>query len=405
MVRIWNKHKQIHPVRDSKHSNGAGPPLKPHTSSLPQYHSKAGYGAQRGRRKVFVGLSGGVDSSVAAALLKKEGYEVTGVFIKTWYPDFLSPAPARLRRDGCTWKEERLDAMRVAAHLNIPFLTFDFEKEYKKNVADYFINEYKMGRTPNPDVMCNKEIKFGAFLKKARALGADFIATGHYARKDKVQLLTGIDADKDQAYFLWTLSQEQLKHALFPIGKYKKNEVRKLAKKFGLPTAEKKDSQGICFLGKTDMKEFLSHYMTPCVGSLVNEAGDIIGTHQGAFFYTLGERHGFTITVHDDQAKPYYIVKKDLKNNIITVSHVIHNKGPTFVQKEINLENVNWVSGVAPDESKQYMAQIRYHGEFLPCRAKESGKKVIFEKPCLVASGQSIVLYDGDVCLGGGIVA
>lgn len=355
-------------------------------------------------KRVFVGLSGGVDSSVAAALLKKEGYDVTGVFIKTWHPDFLP----------CTWKEERLDAMRVAARLDIPFLTFDFEKEYKKNVADYFINEYKKGKTPNPDVMCNKEIKFGAFLKKARAMGAHFIATGHYARKERIMnhesgitggLLKGVDVSKDQSYFLWALSQEQLSRCLFPIGKYKKEVVRKLAKKFGLPTAQKKDSQGICFLGKTDMKEFLAHYMTPRTGSVVNEVGDVIGTHQGALFYTLGERHGFTITAHDDHSKPYYIVKKDLKNNTIMVSHVIPNKGPTFVQKEIDLENVNWISGIAPDESKQYTAQIRYHGEFLPCQIKESGKKVIFEKPCLAASGQSIVVYDGDVCLGGGIVA
>ncbi|MBI5004693.1 MAG: tRNA 2-thiouridine(34) synthase MnmA [Candidatus Lloydbacteria bacterium] len=360
--------------------------------------------AVKNKKRVFVGLSGGVDSSVAAALLKKEGYDVTGVFIKTWHPDFL-PSASSPSRDGCTWREERLDAMRAAAHLDIPFLTFDFENEYKKNVADYFISEYKMGRTPNPDVMCNKEIKFGAFLKKARAMGADFVATGHYARKDGAELLTGVDTGKDQAYFLWTLSQEQLSRCLFPIGKYKKNDVRKLAKKFGLPTAEKKDSQGICFLGKTDMKEFLAHYMTPRVGSVVSEQGKTIGTHQGAFFYTLGERHGFTITAHNDRAKPYYIVKKDLENNTIMVSHVIHSGDKHFSHKEINLENVNWISGIAPDESKQYTAHIRYHGEFLPCQIKESGKKVIFKKPCLAASGQSVVVYDGDVCLGGGIVA
>ncbi|MBI2046447.1 MAG: tRNA 2-thiouridine(34) synthase MnmA [Parcubacteria group bacterium] len=359
------------------------------------------------KKSVFVGLSGGVDSSVAAALLKKEGYDVTGVFIKTWHPDFLQ----------CTWKEERLDAMRVAAHLDIPFLTFDFEKEYKKNVADYFINEYKSGRTPNPDVMCNKEIKFGAFLKKARAMGAEFIATGHYARRSQIsnlksqKLLKARDTNKDQAYFLWTLSQEQLKHALFPIGKYKKDVVRKLAKKFGLSTAQKKDSQGICFLGKTDMKEFLARYMTSRVGAVVNEKGEVIGTHRGAFFYTLGERHGFIITAHDDQAKPYYIIKKNLKNNTIMVSHVIHNKGPafyyeggTFVQREIYLENVNWISGSAPDGGKPYTAQIRYHGEFLPCRIKDV-ETIIFAKPqTTAASGQSVVLYDGEICLGGGVI-
>ena len=358
----------------------------------------------KNNKRVFVGLSGGVDSSVAAELLKKEGYDVTGVFIKTWHPDFLP----------CTWKEERLDAMRVAAHLDIPFLTFDFEKEYKQNVADYFINEYKSGRTPNPDVMCNKEIKFGAFLKKAREMGADYVATGHYARKSQIsnlksqklfQLLVAKDKNKDQAYFLWTLSQEQLKYILFPIGKYKKEAVRKLAKKFGLPTAQKKDSQGICFLGKTDMKEFLSHYMTPRIGSVVNENGEVIGTHQGAFFYTLGERHGFTITAHEDHGKPYYVVKKDLENNTIMVSHVIHSRGLASAQKEIHLENINWISGSAPDDDKQYTAQIRYHGAFLQCHIKD-GETIIFkESQTTAASGQSAVLYDGEVCLGGGVIS
>jgi tRNA-specific 2-thiouridylase len=355
------------------------------------------------KNKVFVGLSGGVDSSVAAALLKKEGYDVTGVFIKTWHPDFLP----------CTWKEERLDAMRVAARLDIPFFTLDFEKEYKQNVADYFISEYKSGRTPNPDVMCNKEIKFGAFLKKAREMGANYIATGHYAQKKRITnhelgitngLLKGVDVSKDQSYFLWALSQEQLKHALLPIGEYKKDTVRKLAKKFGLPTAEKKDSQGICFLGKTDMKEFLTHYMTPRVGPVINEEGNVIGTHQGAYFYTLGERHGFSITTREDSGKPYYIIKKDLKNNTITASHVIHNQGLALVQREINLENINWISGSAPDGGKLYTAQIRYHGAFLGCKIKDGGRTIVFKKPCLAASGQSIVIYNDDVCLGGGVI-
>src|SRR3972149_2581934 len=201
------------------------------------------------KKMVFVGLSGGVDSSVTAALLKEQGYEVVGVFIKTWQPDFIE----------CTWPEERRDAMRVAAHLDIPFLTFDLEKEYKKEVGDYMVSEYRAGRTPNPDVMCNKEIKFGAFLQKALAMGADFVATGHYAEISQIRNVFSLkkspDPSKDQSYFLWTLTQEQLAHILFPIGHFKKTEVRKLAKKFALPVAEKKDSQGICFLGDIDLKD------------------------------------------------------------------------------------------------------------------------------------------------------
>ena len=213
------------------------------------------------KKKVFVGLSGGVDSAVSATLLKKQGYEVVGVFIKTWHPDFLE----------CNEEDERRDAMRVAAFLDIPFLTFDLADVYKKEVADYMIREYKEGRTPNPDVMCNKEVKFGTFLKKAISMGADCVATGHYARvlspceggvpEGRGGLLKGKDPSKDQSYFLWTLKQEQLERIVFPIGNLKKTEVRKLAKKFNLPVAEKKDSQGICFLGEIDLKEFLKHYI------------------------------------------------------------------------------------------------------------------------------------------------
>ena len=202
------------------------------------------------REKTFVGLSGGVDSSVSAALLKKQSFEVVGVFIKTWHPDFLE----------CNEEEERRDAMRVAAHLDIPFLTFDFEKVYKKEVADYMIAEYRAGRTPNPDVMCNKEVKFGAFLKKALSIGAQYIATGHYAQNKNNKLMKANDPEKDQAYFLWTLNQKQLSKIIFPVGHLKKTEVRKLAKKFNLPVSEKKDSQGICFLGEVDLKKFLKHY-------------------------------------------------------------------------------------------------------------------------------------------------
>ncbi len=412
------------------------------------------------KQTVFVGLSGGVDSAVSAAILKKEGYEVVGVFIKTWHPDFLE----------CNEEEERRDAMRVAAFLDIPFLTFDLEDVYKKEVADYMIREYKAGRTPNPDVMCNKEVKFGAFLKKALAMGADYVATGHYTSMSSLQnfergrfhpkdgvirknfitnslskenqrnsssgrirpeggvkpknflessvLLKGTDPSKDQSYFLWTLRQEQLNKILFPVGGLKKTAVRTLAKKFRLPVAEKKDSQGICFLGAVDLKEFLKHYIKEKKGKVVNEKGEEIGHHDGVVFHTLRERHGFTITKKKPTDGPYYIIGKDVKKNILTVSQKLENFAAGRFQSTAGgmaknsqvftspLENTNWISEI-PKSEKKYTAQIRYHGELLPCRIKIFSKnkaKVFFSKPILVASGQSCVVYDGDVCLGGGVI-
>ncbi|MFA5791520.1 MAG: tRNA 2-thiouridine(34) synthase MnmA [Candidatus Paceibacterota bacterium] len=375
------------------------------------------------KKIVFVGLSGGVDSAVSAAILQTQGYEVVGVFIKTWHPDFLV----------CNEEEEHRDAMRVAAHLDIPFLTFDLEDVYKKEVADYMIREYKMGRTPNPDVMCNKEVKFGAFFKKAILMGADFVATGHYAQKkdsliffpgprisgslpqpDHVKnikesfLLKGFDPSKDQSYFLWTLKQEQLNRILFPVGNLKKTEVRKLAKKFNLPVAEKKDSQGVCFLGKVDLKEFLKHYIKSKKGKVINVLNkEEIGYHDGVVFYTLGERHGFTIIKKTPQDGAYYIVDKDVKKNILYVSQKFANKDLIeLIGSEINLENLNWISEI-PKINKIYTAQIRYHGEFLPCQIVYKNNvsvKIVFKKSVLVASGQSCVLYDGYICMGGGIV-
>jgi tRNA-specific 2-thiouridylase len=344
------------------------------------------------KKKVFVGLSGGVDSALSAALLKKKGFDVVGVFIKTWHPDFLE----------CNEEAERRDAMRIAAHLDIPFLTFDFEKEYKKGVGDYMISEYRKGRTPNPDVMCNKEVKFGAFLKKALAMGADYVATGHYAKIENNLLKKGIDETKDQSYFLWAINKKLLPKILFPVGNLKKSEVRILAKKLKLPVAEKKDSQGICFLGPVDLKEFLAHYIKEKKGKVVNEAGEVIGHHNGATFFTLGERHGFTVTKKTPNDKPYYIVAKDIKKNTLTVSFE-RQPAKSFSQEQFSrtIEDVNWISGT-PNEDKKYTAQMRYHGEQIPCQVKES--KIMFSKPVLVAPGQSIVIYEGEVCLGGGIV-
>lgn len=357
---------------------------------------------KKSKGKVYVGMSGGVDSSVSAALLQKAGYEVTGVFMKVWQPDFLP----------CTWREERLDAMRVAATLGIPLLTWDFEKEYKEGVADYMIAEYKAGRTPNPDVMCNKEIKFGAFFRKAMAEGADFVATGHYAqvkfdKKSGVfNMLKGVDDAKDQSYFLWTLGQEQLSKTFFPIGGYKKSAVRALAKKFTLPVAEKKDSQGLCFVGKLDMKDFLAHFIEEKEGNVMNEKGEVIGTHRGSYFYTLGERHGFTVTKKSTDDTPFYITAKDLEKNTITVSH--QTKGTLeSATKELHAIQASFCTGVTPDIKKKYTAQVRYHGEQYKCKIlalKENTFSLHLENPTVFDVGQSVVLYDGKECIGGGVI-
>jgi len=369
---------------------------------------------EKNKLKVFVGLSGGVDSSVSVALLKEQGFDVVGVFIKAWYPAWLS----------CTWRDDRRDAMRVCAKLGIPFLTFDFEKEYKKEVIDYMIAEYKKGRTPNPDVMCNRMIKFGTFLKKAKKMGADFVATGHYSQIEKLKikiendnakskngrivylLKTAEDKEKDQTYFLWTLTQKELKNVIFPIGGFKKPEVRKLAKKFGLITAEKKDSQGLCFLGKISIRDFLKKYIKEKKGKVVDENGNVVGSHCGVTFLTIGQRHGFEITESGTDRNPYYVVAKDIKKNLLIVSHKKEEKGS--FQKEVLVEAVSWTS-VKPDFTKEYSARIRYRQPLEKCRLKDAGKgrvKVIFKKPQrAVSSGQSLVIYSKGVCLGGGIIA
>lgn len=374
--------------------------------------------SKKNKLKVFVGVSGGVDSSVSVALLKEQGFDVVGVFIKAWYPDWLS----------CTWRDDRRDAMRVCAKLGIPFLTFDLEKEYKKEVIDYMIAEYKKGRTPNPDVMCNKMIKFGAFLKKAKKMGADFVATGHYARLDRgddffqnghrgkflqkpssrlpLKLLESKDKEKDQTYFLWTLTQKELKNVIFPVGGFKKSEVRKLAKKFGLITAEKKDSQGLCFLGKISIRDFLKKYIKEKKGKVVDENGNVVGTHSGVTFLTIGQRHGFEITEGGIDRQPYYVVAKDIKKNLLVVSHKKEEK--ESFQKEVLIEAVSWTL-VKPDFAKEYNARIRYRQPVEKCRLEDVSKgkiKVVFKKPQrAVSPGQSLVIYNKEVCLGGGIIA
>ena len=349
------------------------------------------------RPTVFVGLSGGVDSSVAALRLKKRGFNVVGVFIKVWHPDFMV----------CNWEAERLDAMRVAAHLGIPFLTCNAEVAYRDEVARYFIEEYKAGRTPNPDVLCNKEVKFGAFLKFAKAHDADFIATGHYAQKIKEgagrsDLYRGVDHNKDQTYFLWSLTTDQLDFALFPVGDTDKKAIRKEAAAAGIPTAVKKDSQGVCFLGHIDIPEFLSHYTDLVPGDVLDEKGAVIGTHQSALVYTLGQRHGFTLTTNDTSRKQHYVIAKDIEKNTITVSTELSQVSET---ETVTLTNVILRTSVTIND--QLEAQFRY-------RQTPFAIKIIGIEPELViqplveterpASGQSCVIYKGSLCVGGGII-
>ncbi len=354
--------------------------------------------------KVFVGMSGGVDSSVTAALLKKRGFDVVGIFIKSY------------NVNGCG-EQDADDARRVAEQLKIPFYVFDLEKEYKEKVVQYMIDGYKNGLTPNPDVMCNKEIKFGIFLKRALELGADYVATGHYVRlltnnefntkKIRYSLISAKDKNKDQSYFLWTLTQKQLRYCLFPIGEYTKPQVRQMAKKFGLITAEKKDSQGICFLGQVSLPEFLEGYLPKKKGVVLNMVGEKIGEHNGAHFYTIGQRHGLGI---GGSAKPRYIAEKNIKTNSIIVAEGKNNKA--LYRKEVSLVNINIIN---PISNIQYpisiFARVRYRQPLARAilirnPSTNSGFRLIFDKAQkFVAPGQSAVFYSktGEM-LGGGII-
>lgn len=372
-----------------------------HSRQLPQKKSDT-------RKRAFVGMSGGVDSSVSAALLVRDGYDVTGVFIKVWQPDWIT----------CTWREDRLDAMRVAAQLGIKFETLDLVDTYKREVVDYMVAEYRAGRTPNPDVMCNRHVKFGGFFNWAMEQGADVVATGHYAKVARTggaeaeifQLVAGDDTNKDQSYFLWTLGQRELSKTVFPVGGIEKPEVRKLARKFGLATAEKKDSQGVCFIGDIDMKEFLSHYIDLKAGIVFNDAGKKIGTHDGAWLYTIGERHGFTITDKTPNDQPYYVVSKDVEKNTITVAQKM-TKPLSSARTEISLADTNWTSGTAPAIGQSFLARARYRQplvvmKFLSFDQAKKTAHVQFDTPQETLSpGQSLVVYDGTVCIGGGIIA
>lgn len=340
-------------------------------------------------KKVYVGMSGGVDSSVTAALLKERGYDVTGVYMKNWSQDL----PGFV----CPWKEDYQDAKRVAVQLGIPFKMYDFETQYRQKVVDYMVAEYQAGRTPNPDIMCNQEVKFKLFLETALEDGADIIATGHYARIEDGRLFAGLDKNKDQSYFLYRVTEDALRKSLMPIGELEKPEVRRLAKKFGLATAEKKDSQGICFVGKVGIKEFLLAELGPQPhGPIIDQNGREIGHHDGAIFYTIGQRHGLNV----GGGLPYYVARKDVKTNTVYVTTDLNDH--ELWHKEVRLEDLHWINEV-PDEAEKYRVRLRYRGPLIGCKL-EGQKLLLDDEQRGLAAGQSAVIYDGNRCLGGGIV-
>lgn len=359
----------------------------------------------------YVALSGGVDSAVAAALLKQQGYSVAGVFMREYDLDLSDPLVAHVE---CTQAGDRQSALAVAAHLGIPFYEWDFRRDYQREVVDYMVREYRAGRTPNPDLMCNRQIKFGKFFKKARAQGADFIATGHYARIQEsriknqepgFQLKKAEDSNKDQTYFLYTLGHEQLRYTLFPLGDLTKPHVRQLAKKFGLPNWDRKDSQGICFIGKLPMKDFLATKIRSKQGPLIDEKGTQVGTHDGAWYFTIGQRHGIG---YAGGADPYYVVGKDMKKNIVFVAQGVKN--PLLYRKEFRCADIHWISGKDPKFPLHCTVRIRYRQQLETCRvsrerAVNDTYRVVFAKPqWAVSSGQACVFYKAQECLGGAII-
>ncbi|MBY0537839.1 tRNA 2-thiouridine(34) synthase MnmA [Patescibacteria group bacterium] len=349
-------------------------------------------------KSVFVGLSGGVDSSVAALRLLNAGYDVTGVFIKVWHPDFLV----------CNWEQERLDAMRVAAKLGIPFLTCDAEAEYRDAVAHYFIESYRAGLTPNPDVMCNKEVKFGAFYRFARERGADYIATGHYAQTVRkgsdTKMHRGVDTNKDQSYFLWTLTNEILDHVLFPVGDTTKDLIRAEAAEAGLLTAEKRDSQGVCFLGHIDIPDFLSHYINLEEGDVLDESGAVIGSHKGAFVYTIGQRQGFTLHDHNPNRAPKYVVAKNTTENTVTVSDTqpVLQTDDTLTLTQVNTTATIAIGDILSAQSRY--RQKPFTVEVISITDTTMNLQVKNQSEA-TALGQSCVLYRGEQCVGGGIIS
>lgn len=356
------------------------------------------------KTRVVLGMSGGVDSSVAALLLKEQGYDVIGLFMKNW--DDTD------ERGICTATEDFKDVSTVAEQLDIPYYSVNFEDEYWDRVFEYFLSEYRRGRTPNPDVMCNKEIKFKAFLDYALDLGADYVAMGHYAQtvRDEdgtVHLLRGKDANKDQTYFLSQLSQEQLQKTIFPLGHLEKPEVRKIAEEAGLATAKKKDSTGICFIGEKNFNEFLSNYLPNKPGKMVTLDGEVKGEHSGLMYYTIGQRHGLGIGGGGEIEAPWFVVGKDTETQTLYVGQGFHHEN--LYTEYLEASELNFTTGRPEGDSFRCTVKIRYRQEDVPVTVElsEDGQeaKIIFDEPMrAVTPGQAVVFYDGDECLGGGII-
>ena len=340
--------------------------------------------------RVYVGMSGGVDSSLAAALLVEAGHDVTGVYMKNWTRDL----PGMV----CPWAEDLADAKRVAVHLGIPFKVYDFQAEYKQKVVDYMIAEYQAGRTPNPDIMCNQEVKFKLFLETALEDGADYIATGHYARVKDGTLLKAADEAKDQTYFLYRVTSDALSKTLFPLGEYTKPVVREMAQERGLITARKKDSQGICFVGSVGIKEFLSQFVTTKPGPIIDrDNAQTVGHHDGAIYYTIGQRHGLNI----GGGLPYYVIGKDMDKNEVYVSRNLNDDA--LWKETVNVADIHWINE-PPEQGTDVHVRLRHQGALLPARL--AGDVLHLTDPQrAVASGQSAVLYQGDTVLGGAIIA
>lgn len=388
------------------------------------------------KEKVLIALSGGIDSAVSAYLLIKQGYSVEAAFMKNW------SSTEGLKYNECPWLADRQDALRVAAFLRIPLHTLDFEKQYGDNVLKYFFKEYQAGRTPNPDVMCNKEIKFKLLYDWAMSHGFDYLATGHYAQIRKVaisyqqsaksyklkpktynllatsyKLIRSADEFKDQTYFIYNIKTGQLPHILFPVGGMKKDKVKALADKIGLPNSGKKESMGLCFVGKIRLQDFLDQKLKPKAGSIVDQFGKTIGQHNGLYYYTIGQRQGIKV----GSTGPYYVVRKDLSANTLYVTN--NPDDPALLTKEVQIHSVNWISGLESRSknnevrktnnlhitSYKLVGRFRHQGELVPLTIQKLDSdhyQVIFNKPQkAIASGQSLVFYRGKECVGGGVIA
>ncbi|CAA0118870.1 tRNA-specific 2-thiouridylase MnmA [Halioglobus japonicus] len=358
---------------------------------------------QKASQKVIVGMSGGVDSSVAALLLQQQGYHVEGLFMKNWEED-----------DGteyCTAKEDFADAQAVADKLGITLHGANFAAEYWDNVFEHFLAEYRAGRTPNPDILCNREIKFKAFLEYALLLDADYIATGHYTRlgntDGRATLLKGLDPNKDQSYFLHAVGHAELEKTLFPVGEIEKPKVRQLAEDHGLATARKKDSTGICFIGERRFKDFLQQYLPAQPGEIHSLDGEVLGTHQGLMYHTIGQRQGLGIGGSAQHTEaPWYVVEKDLANNVLLVAQ--GNDHPALFKSQLHAGEIFWVAGEPPQLPLHCMAKVRYRQSDQPCtlsHSEEHGYQVDFDVPQrAITPGQSVVFYLSDRCLGGGVI-